>query len=455
MSIIAVIGGGPGGYVAAITAAQKGKQVILIDQANLGGTCLNEGCMPTKALLESAETLDHVKHAEHYGVKIPSGEVTIDWGIVQAHKNKIVKRLVLGIGYLMKKNKIKVIKGQAAFLSQHQIEVNNEIIAADQIIIATGAEPVNLPFARFDGKWILDSTQAMSLESIPSSLLIVGGGVIGCEFASVYSRMGTKVTIVEMADLLLLGEDPDITNVLVEKLEKDGVKVYTKAVLKSLDSTRQVAAFENAAGTHEITADYVLVSIGRKPRISELQLEKAGINFTKQGIQVNDAMQTNVPNIYACGDVTGGIQLAHFAFHQGTVAALNCCGEAAIVNYRAVPRCIYTSPEIASVGLTEKQAREQYGDIRVGEFPFQANGKAMILNEPIGKVKVLVEPEFSEIVGLSIVGPRATELIGQGTIMLHAEMTIDVMENFIAAHPTLSEAIHEALLSAAGRGVHS
>lgn len=333
-------------------------------------------------------------------------------------------------------------------------EGGQEEIRTDKVIIAAGSEPVELPFAPFDGSWVIDSSKAMSLPSIPASLLIIGGGVIGCEFASIYSRLGTKVTIVEMADQLLPGEDEDVAAVLHKQLESDGVVIYTSTALRDLNKYEKKAMIENDKGLQEVQADVVLVSIGRKPRVNNLGLENIGLDFSRQGIAVNHQMQTNIPNIFACGDVIGGIQLAHAAFHEGNVAALNACGLEAQVNYRAVPRCIYTSPEIASVGMTEKQARDQFGDIRVGEFPFSANGKALIANERIGKVKVLIEPEYGEIIGVSIVGPHATELIGQGTIMLHAELTTDIMENFIAAHPTLSEAVHEAMLSAVGHAVH-
>ncbi|WP_144611585.1 dihydrolipoyl dehydrogenase [Bacillus cereus] len=459
MSKLVVIGGGPAGYVAAITAAQNGKDVTLIDEANLGGTCLNVGCMPTKSLLESAEVHDVVRKANHYGITLNNGSISIDWKQMQARKSQIVTQLVQGIQYLMKKNKIKVMQGKAKFETDHRVRVRNgnkeDVVDGDQFIIAAGSEPTELPFAPFDGKWILNSSHAMSLENIPRSLLIVGGGVIGCEFASIYSRLGTKVTIVEMAPQLLPGEDKDIAQILKEKLESDGVEIFTGAALKGLNNYKKQASFEYEGSSQEANPEYVLVSVGRKPRVQGLGLEKAGVQFSNKGISVNEHMQTNVSHIYATGDVIGGIQLAHVAFHEGTTAALHACGEDVKVNYHAVPRCMYTVPEIASVGLTEKDAREQYGDIEIGEFPFTANGKALIIGEQTGKVKVIVEPKYQEIIGISIIGPRATELIGQGTVMIHTEVTADIMRDYIAAHPTLSEAIHEALLQAVGHAVHA
>ncbi|MGE1108355.1 dihydrolipoyl dehydrogenase [Bacillus wiedmannii] len=456
MSKLVVIGGGPAGYVAAITAAQNGKDVTLIDEADLGGTCLNVGCMPTKSLLESAEVHDIVRKANNYGVTLNKGSISIDWKQIQARKSQIVTQLVQGIQYLMKKNKIKVIQGKAKFETDHRVRVTHgDKVDGDQFIIATGSEPTELPFAPFDGKWILNSSHAMSLENIPKSLLIVGGGVIGCEFASIYSRLGTKVTIVEMAPQLLHGEDEDIAHILRDKLENDGVEIFTGAALKGLNNYKKQASFEYEGSIQEANPEYVLVSVGRKPRVQKLDLEKAGVQFSNKGISVNEHMQTNVSHIYAAGDVIGGIQLAHVAFHEGTTAALHMSGEDVKVNYHAVPRCIYTSPEIASVGLNEKDAREQYGDILIGEFPFTANGKALIIGEQTGKVKVIVEPKYQEIVGISIIGPRATELIGQGTVMIHTEVTADIMRDYIAAHPTLSEAIHEALLQAVGHAVHA
>ncbi|MCM3623398.1 dihydrolipoyl dehydrogenase [Brevibacillus borstelensis] len=458
MGTVVIIGGGPAGYVAAITAARKGQQVIVIEDRQLGGTCLNEGCIPTKSLLESAETLEKVKRASAFGIAVPASGVYVDWYGVQQYKNSVMKKLVLGVGYLMKKNKVQVIQGKASFLTDRVVKVEKpdgvEEVAADRFIIATGSEPIELPFAPFDGSWIIHSSQAMSLSRIPATLLIVGGGVIGCEFASIYSRMGAKVTIVEMAEQLLPGEDRDIAEVLKRRLEEDGATIYTGTALSGADAATKTVSVQTGAGVEEIRAEHVLVAIGRKPRVEELGLDRVGVQYSGKGIQVDETMQTSVSHIYACGDVIGGIQLAHVAFHEGEVAALNACGVEKKASYRAVPRCIYTSPEIASVGLTELQARERYGDVRVGEFPFAANGKALILHEQAGKVKVIVEPTFNEIVGISIVGPRATEMVGQGTVMLHAEMTADAMEDFIAAHPTLSETLLEAILNATGQAIH-
>lgn len=458
MGTVVIIGGGPAGYVAAITAARKGQKVIIVEERQLGGTCLNEGCIPTKSLLESAETYETIKHATAFGIDVPENGVAVNWQGVQQYKDKVMKQLVLGVGYLMKKNQVQVINGKASFVTDQMVKVEKadgeEQITADRFILATGSEPIELPFAPFDGNWVIHSSHAMSLPSIPASLLIVGGGVIGCEFASIYSRLGTKVTMVEMAAHLLPGEDPDIAEVLKRQLEAAGVTIYTETALKRVDAATKTATVQVRDRMEEIRAERVLVAIGRKPRVEGLGLDRIGVRYARQGIQVNEHMQTSIPHIYACGDVIGGIQLAHVAFHEGEVAALNACGIEKTASYHAVPRCIYTSPEIASVGLTETQAREKYGDVRIGEFAFSANGKALIRNEQAGKAKVIVEPKFNEIVGVSIVGPGATELIGQGTLMLHAEMTTDAMESFIAAHPTLSEALLEAVWNTTGQAIH-
>ncbi|KAA6473838.1 dihydrolipoyl dehydrogenase [Bacillus swezeyi] len=456
---LAIIGGGPAGYVAAITAARCGRKVILIDQRDLGGTCLNEGCIPTKSLLESADMVEKIKSASEFGIDISREHPVIHWQAVQNRKKSIVRQLADGIRYLMNQNKIKVMKGKASFLSEHDILIEGEgkpeVIKAEHIIIAAGSEPAALPFAPFDGKWIIHSGDAMSLPSIPDSLLIIGGGIIGCEFASIFSRMGTKVVMAEQAEQILPEEDPDIAECLKSKLEEAEVQILTSAAVERLDPVLKKAFFlKNGDERVEEHSDICLAAIGRKPRVTELNLDQIGIQYDSKGIHVNQHMQTNLPHIYACGDVAGGVQLAHAAFHEGTVAASHASGQDVQVHDKVIPRCIYTSPEIASVGLNEQKARERYGDIRIGEFSFSANGKALILNQPVGKVKIMTEPEYQEIIGVSIIGPNATELIGQASVMMHAELTADTMENFIAAHPTLSEAVHEALLQTSGHAIH-
>ncbi|QIW79072.1 dihydrolipoyl dehydrogenase [Bacillus tequilensis] len=456
---LAIIGGGPAGYAAAVSAAQQGRNVLLIDKVRLGGTCLNEGCIPTKSLLESANVLDKIKHADRFGIELPAGAISVDWNKMQTRKQQVVSQLVQGVQYLMKKNQIQVVKGTASFLSDKKLliegEKGKEIREADQILIASGSEPIELPFAPFDGEWIIDSKDALSLSEIPSSLVIVGGGVIGCEYAGLFARLGSKVTIIETAGQLIPSEDEDIARLFQEKLEEDGVEVFTSSRLERVDQTAKTAIWKSGQREFKTKADYVLVSIGRKPRLDGLQLEQAGIDFSPKGIPVNEHMQTNRSHIYACGDAIGGIQLAHAAFHEGIVAASHASGRDVKINEKHVPRCIYTSPEIACIGMTEQQAKTVYGDVKIGEFPFSANGKALIKQQAEGKVKIVAEPEFGEIVGVSMIGPDVTELIGQAAAIMNGEMTADMAEHFIAAHPTLSETLHEALLSTIGLAVHA
>lgn len=460
MMTLAIIGGGPAGYAAAVSAAQQGRQVILIEQGQLGGTCLNEGCIPTKSLLESANVLDKIKHAETFGITLPHGKITINWGNMQSRKQQVVDQLVQGVQFLMKKNKIKTIQGTASFLSDRKLSIHREdgrkeIAEAEHVLIASGSESASLPFAPFDGEWVINSKDALTLPDIPDSLMIIGGGVIGCEFAGLFGRLGTKVTIIEAADQLIPAEDADIARMFQEKLEEEGVEIHTSASLQRVDKAAKTVIYKSGGREAEAHADYVLIAIGRKPRISGLELDQAGISFSSSGIHVNEHMQTNIPHIYACGDAAGGIQLAHAAFHEGVIAASHASGRDVKVNERAVPRCIYTSPEIACIGMTEKQARREYGHVQIGEFPFSANGKALIKNQYSGKIKIITEPEFGEIIGVSMIGPDVTELIGQAAAMINGEMTVDMTEHFIAAHPTLSETLQEALLSTIGLAVHA
>lgn len=459
MQTIAIIGGGPAGYVAAITAAQHGEKVILIEEKELGGACFNDGCIPAKSLLKSAETIQTVQHAQHFGIDVCLDTVRVNWNKVQDYKNGVVQQLIHDIHHLLDKKQIQIIKGKATFLTTRTLHIrgleSEEFIEADRVIIASGSESNELPSAPFDGTWVIDSEQVQKLPGVPSTLLIIGGGVIGCEYASIYSRLGTKVTFIDRSNQLLHGEDVDLANVLQRKLESDGVIVHTKTEVKHIDNQERQVIFGNEKETIVEYPDYVLVSVGRKPRVEGLCLDKIGVSYSKKGIEVNESMQTNIPHIYACGDVSGGMKLAHVAFHEGKVAALHACGHDVQVNYRAVPRCIYTSPEIASVGLTEEQARSQYERIRIGESSFRTNPKALIHNEQMGKVKVIVESQSEEIVGFSIVGHLATELIGQGAVMIQAGLKYKNMIDLIAAHPTLSEAVQEAILAAKNQAVYA
>nr|WGD90534.1 dihydrolipoyl dehydrogenase [Bacillus subtilis] len=453
---LAIIGGGPAGYAAAVSAAQQGRNVLLIDKGQLGGTCLNEGCIPTKSLLESANVLDKIKHADSFGIELPAGAISVDWSKMQSRKQQVVSQLVQGVQYLMKKNQIQVVKGTASFLSERKLliegENGKEIREADQVLIASGSEPIELPFAPFDGEWIIDSKDALSLSEIPSSLVIVGGGVIGCEYAGLFARLGTKVTIIETADHLIPAEDEDIARLFQEKLEEDGVEVHASSRLERVDQTVPKQQYGKAV-SESLKRRPIMCwwRSAENPVLTDYSWNRYGVDFSPKGIPVNGHMQTNVPHIYACGDAIGGIQLAHAAFHEGIIAASHASGRDVKINEKHVPRCIYTSPEIACIGMTERQARSIYGDVKIGEFPFSANGKALIKQQAEGKVKIMAEPEFGEIVGVSMIGTRCNRAHRyQAAAIMNGEMTADMTEHFIAAHPTLSETLHEALLSTIG-----
>lgn len=424
----------------------------------MGGVGYNDGCIPAKSLLKSAEMIQAIQCAPYFGIDVPTNEIKVNWARVQEYKSNVVKELVGDLWKLMEKNQVQVIKGKASFITNRILHIEGpdreEVVEADSVIISTGSIGNELPTAPFDRKWVIDSDQAQELPSVPSSLLIIGGGVVGCEYASIYSRLGTKVTFLDRSNQLLRGEDPDLAHILQSQLESDGVTVHPMTEVKYLDYENKQVIFGNDQLTLTESPDYVLVSIGRKPRVSELNLDAIGVFYSQRGVEVNTSMQTNIPHIYACGDVNGGMKLAHVAFHEGKVAALHACGHNVKVDLRSVPRCIYTTPEIAGVGLSEEQARNIYGEILVGESFFSVNAKAVIHSEKVGKVKVFVEAETDEILGFSIVGPRATELIGQGALMMHAEIASNYLKDSIAAHPTLSEAIQEALLAAKRQAVY-
>ena len=457
---IAVIGGGPGGYVAAIRAAQLGAEVTLIEKHKLGGTCLNVGCIPTKSLLHSAECLEEAKHAAEYGIKL---NVTgVDWSVVQQKKEQVIGNLVGGIAGLMKANKIKVLSGTASFHSANELSILAEDgatqkISFDKAIIASGSSAVLPPIPGLkENPCCVDSSVALSLTEIPKRMLVIGGGVIGVELASVYRSFGSEVTIVELAAEILPFMEQELAVQLRKNLEKRGIDIFTSAAVKAVKKAKQGAsvAVEIKGKLQDVGADLVLVATGRKAEISALDLDKAGIKHENGNVLANEQLQTNLPNVYAIGDCLGQVMLAHVASAQGEVAAEHAMGQNAVYRGGVIPSCVYTSPEFAGVGLTEEQAKAQKKDYIVGKFPMAANGKALIENGGEGMIKVILGKQYKEILGIHILGPRATDLIAECALAISMEATAEDVIQTIHAHPTVAEAVREAIMAAEKMAIH-
>ena len=451
---IIILGGGPAGYVAAIRAAQLGGEVTVVEKESLGGTCLNRGCIPTKALLASVEVLSSCRDGEKFGLK--TGNVSPDFPAMLSRKDKIVEQLVKGIEFLFKNRKIKLLKGEGKFLEPKVIEVTGEDspkerLEGDKVIIATGSEPAKPSLFSFDGEKIITSTEALLLERIPERLLIVGAGAIGVEFASIFSELGTKVTVVEMLPQLLPLEDEEIGQVLEKEFRKKGIKVHTGTKIEKVESSGPAVKSSLSSG-ESIETEKVLVAVGRK--LNSEGLEKIGLKIEKGRVLVNERMETNIPQLYAAGDVAGGVLLAHKASAEGIVAAENALGEDSAMDYKAIPSCIYSHPEVASVGLDEKEARAKSGEIKVGKFPFRALGKALALGRSEGLVKIVADASGDEILGVHIIGPQATDLIAEAALAMKMEATVEDLARTIHAHPTLSEAMMEAAHALQGRAIH-
>ena len=455
----AILGSGPGGYVAALRAAQLGAQATVIEEQQIGGVCLNVGCIPTKTLLRSAQVFRTIQHAEAFGIRL-EGSAGPDWPAMQARKERIVRQLVGGVGVLLRKAGVQVLQGRGRFVAPKVLEVTTsdgtQQVEAKTVIIATGSRPVQLPLPGMDLPGVLDSTSALELEDLPERLLIVGGGVIGVEFADIFSAFGIEVTIVEMLDRLLPLMDADLGQAMAWTLGQRGVQLHLGSRLARLDAAASAlqATVTTPQGELAIETDRVLVAVGRRPNIEDLGLKSAGVQVEKMGIPVNHQMQTNVPGIYAIGDVTGGLQLAHVASQGGEVAVENALGHASTLNLKTVPSIVYTDPEVASVGLTEEQAREAGYDVKTGRFPLTASGKALTYGETDGFVKVVSESRFGEVLGLHAVAPHASELIHEGGLALALEATLDEMAATVHGHPTLGEAVREAVLAARGAAIH-
>jgi dihydrolipoamide dehydrogenase len=460
-SDITIIGGGPGGYVAAIHAAKLGAKVILIEKEKLGGTCLNWGCIPTKTLVRSAQVFNTLKRAEEFGCYAEN--IGIRMEKVIDRKNKVVAGLVQGIKYLMEKNNVKVINGIAEIADNETIIAKSSTqeitIKTRNIILATGSKSAMVPIVGIENKNVINSNDALSLVEVPKKLVIVGGGVIGMEFAYIFASFGAEVSVVEFMDQCLINCDEDICEENKRSAVKRGIKLYTTAKVEEIceaENDECIVHFIQDGKDKYITANKVLLSVGRNPYIEGLKLEKAGIelNHNKKGIKVNSKMQTNISNIYAVGDVTNIILLAHAASQQGIVAVNNIMGKSCDMDYTAVPSAIFTEPEIAMVGIGEKAAKLQGIEVEVGKFPFSANGKALSYGESNGFIKIIKDKNTEKLIGASIVGLHATDLIAELTLAIKNNLTVEAITETIHAHPTTAEVIHEAALSLEGGAIH-
>lgn len=458
---VVVIGGGPGGYSAAIRCGQLGLKTMLIEKADLGGTCLNVGCIPTKSYVHFANTVASIQKAANIGIHANIEQVNLDQ--FQKNKQGIVKKLTGGVGYLLKSAGVTVEKGLASFLSRHRIKIvkgsDEKVIEADKVIIAVGTSPRQLDLLPFNETSIVSSTGILSLTTLPKHLAIIGGGVVGMEFASIFSQLGVRITVIEQLSDILAMEDEETVKVLKNALKKRNVQFYTKTAIQSAshdDSEVTLRLATADQNSFDLTVDRVLVAAGRKTNIGELGLDGVGIKTEKDFIVVNDQMETNLPGVFAVGDVTPTWPLAHVAYEEGFVAAENAAGEGKCMSYHAVPRCIYTSPEISAVGLTEKQAKQQYDQVCSVTFPLTANGKAMINGNGIGEgmMKLIFEEKYGEILGISMVGDGVNELIIEGTVAMELEATIEEMANVIHPHPSLAEGLKELALLATEKPLH-
>ena len=457
---VAVLGGGPGGYVAAIRAGQLGLKTALVEKEKVGGTCLHWGCIPTKALLESAEVLLLCRRAGEFGVKV--AEATLDLKAAMERKERVVKKNLMGTESLLRKNKVATIKGPGRFLAPGRLEVRDAAgalttVEARATILATGSRVGSLPMAPVDGRVVLSSDDILGLDRVPESLLVVGAGAVGVEFASIYQAFGSKVTLIEKEPRLVPIEDQDVSEALLRSFARQGMELHVGASLKSVrvEGDGAWSEFEVAGETKRIRTERVLMAAGRRPVTDGLGLERLGVAMEHGFVKVNEYMETNVSGLYAIGDLTLTPALAHVASHEGMVAVERIAGKNPHpVNYNAIPNCTYCHPQIASVGMTEAQARASGRQIRLGKFPFTANSKAGILGQGDGFVKAVADAATGEILGVHIIGVLATEQIAESVVARHFEATAEELANVVHAHPTLAEATMEAMFGTEGRSIH-
>lgn len=459
---LVVIGSGPGGYVAAARASALGLKTAIVEKDKaLGGTCLHRGCIPTKALLHAADSYHEMKEASKIGIKVEG--VSVDWPAVQKYKNRVIQTNAGGVSHLMKGRKVEVLSGFGSLKDPHTVSITagnkSKDISSKFILLAVGSKPRDLPFAKFDDPRILSSDDILELKSIPGSLTIIGGGVIGIEFASLYSRLGTEVTVLEALPQILGPADEEVAKELATQLKGTGVNIQTNVKVSGVKTTKTTATISYQTSTGEavdVKSEFLLVSVGRGALTSGLGLESTKASVDERNfIRINSMMQTDEPNIYAIGDCVNTPWLAHIASSEGITAIEHMCdknpGE---INYTHTPSCVYSEPPVAWSGLTEKEARDQGHDVKIGKFDFIRNAKAAILGKKRGFVKFVTDKKYGEILGVHIIGPEATDLLAEPAYAMQNEMTIDTIAKTVHAHPTLYEAIYEAAAVATDQAVH-
>ncbi|HIV75175.1 MAG TPA: dihydrolipoyl dehydrogenase [Candidatus Pseudogracilibacillus intestinigallinarum] len=454
-----VVGAGPGGYVAAIRAAQLGQKVTIVDKGALGGTCLNVGCIPSKALIQAGHLTDAARGNEELG--ITTENVKVDFGKVQEWKGNVVKRLTSGVEALLKGNKVDIVKGEVYFVDNNNVKVMDETQSQTytfkNCIIATGSTPIEIPSFKFSDR-VLDSTGGLSLEEVPEKLVVIGGGYIGTELGSAYANFGTEVTIIEGEKEILATFEKQMSNIVTKRLKKKGVNIVTSAMAKGVEETKDgVKVTYEANGKEEtVEADYVLVTVGRRPNTSDIGLEQVGIELDERGlVKIDKQCRTNIDNIYAIGDIVAGLPLAHKASYEGKVAAEAISGKKSEIDYIGMPAVVFTDPEMASVGYTEKEAKDAGIKVKVGKFPFAANGRALSLNDTEGFMKLITREEDGLVIGGQVVGPNASDMISEIGLAIEAGMTAEDIALTVHAHPTLGEITMEAAEVALGTPIHT
>lgn len=451
---IVIIGGGPAGYVAAIHASHLGAKVALVEKDKMGGTCLNRGCIPTKALIRSAEVLIEARRASDFGIDV--GNVAIDFPKIMARKSNVVRKLVAGVEQLMKANKISIHRGNGRILSPHLVKVNDEEITTKKLIIATGSESALLPIPGLDLPGVLTTDDILELKEPPESLVVIGGSHIGVEFATLFNALGTKVTIVKRRPLQLEPVDEEIGRRFAQTLPKRGIEVKIGAAVKAIrkEGAALKVVWDTPDGEQGVEGQMVLMATGRQPYTEGLGLSELGIKMDGQAIVVNEHLETNVDDVYAVGDVLGKRMLAHVASYEGEIAVENAVGHRCQADYHAVPCCIFTQPEIAGVGITEAQAKDSGIHYKVSKFPFLACGRAVAMDETMGVVKMICDAENGKVLSMHIMGPHASELIAEGTLAIQMGATARDIASTIHAHPTLSEAILETAMGQLDGSIH-